>query len=128
VSGTEVPVGAPVVDRIPPPLDIDLAACHGNCAPSQIDLDVPVSSWELNPNDKDDTGAVRREAIWVDYYAKGGSIDGEARLLYDAALGRLTATEIKYSPPDDPGLATFYAVVHDDRDGVTWLQVNVHAR
>ena len=52
----------------------------------------------------------------------------QERLLYDAALGRLSATEIKYTAPDAPGDATLYAVVHDDRDGVTWLQVNVHAR
>jgi hypothetical protein len=33
---------------------------------------------------------------------------------------------VNYTPPSSPGEATLWAVVHDNRDGVTWLQVNVH--
>jgi hypothetical protein len=113
---------------VPAPVHLTFAACNHTCKASTIDLDVPIASWESNPDDVDPTGAQRHEAIWVDYYATGGSIDGEARLLYDSTAGRLSSTETKYTPPDDPGDAKVYAVVHDNRDGVTWIELDVHAQ
>ncbi len=103
----------------PSPISVTIPACHGSCDAVNIDMDVPTSSW--SPGAK---------SIWVDYYAAGGSVSGEARLLYDISAGKTADPKnpITYQPPDDPGPATIWAVVHDSMDGVTWLQVNVVAK
>jgi hypothetical protein len=103
----------------PSPLTVKIPACQGSCNGVSIDMDVPPSNW--TPGSK---------AIWVDYYALGGSLSDDARLLYDINAGQTSDTghSITYTPPDNPGPATIWAVVHDTNDGVTWLQVNVVAQ
>jgi hypothetical protein len=103
----------------PPPVSVTVPACHGSCSGIPLDMDVPVSSW---------TG--QSKSIWVDYYASPGGLSDEARLLYDENAGALSDAKnrVTFTPPDDPGTATLWAVVHDTNGGVTWLQVNVTAR
>jgi hypothetical protein len=104
---------------IPSPITLPaMKACHQTCAAVALDIDVPASSWSPG-----------KKSIWVDYYARGGNLGDEARLLYDVNAGRTSDTghEVMYQPPDNPGLATIWAVVHDSNDGVTWLQLNVVA-
>ena len=63
----------------------------------------------------------------MDYYAKGGHVGSDAKLLYDVTAGRVSDTghEVEFTPPERPGPATIWAVVHDSNDGVTWLPVNI---
>jgi hypothetical protein len=116
-NGTETPIDAG--SALPAPIDVKVPACHGTCPGVPIDLDAPQPDW--TPQSK---------SVWVEYYAMGGNLGAEGRLLYDLTAGRTTDTghEVVYSPPDDPGPATIWAVVHDSNDGVTWLQVNVTAQ
>ncbi len=122
-NGTEIDAGPNGSDGTGNPAPITLPpmkACHGSCDAVPLDMDVPASSWS----------AQQQKSIWVDYYAKGGNVGSEARLLYDVSAGRVTDTghEVMYTPPDNPGPATIWAVVHDSDDGVTWLQLNVVAQ
>jgi len=104
---------------LPPQVNVTLPACRGGCSGVALDMDVPASSW-----------APKHKSLWVDYYALGGSVDSEARLLYDVNAGKVSDTKnpAHYFPPDQPGTATLWAVVHDANDGATWLQVNVTAQ
>ena len=114
-DGTEHDAGAG--SGLPDPIDLKLKACDaGPCPAVKLDMDVAPSSW--TPEAK--------KTIWVDYYAKGGSVDSDAKLLYEVSAGRVSDTghEVMYTPPAT-GPGTLWAVVHDSNDGVTWLQVNV---
>jgi hypothetical protein len=102
---------------LPAPINLSLKACDaGPCPAVKLDMDVTPSSWSLDA----------KKLIWVDYYAKGGSVGSDAKLLYDISAGRVSDTghEVMYTPPAT-GPATLWAVVHDSNDGVTWLQVNI---
>jgi hypothetical protein len=128
VNGAETRTGV-VGTAIPDPVDISLPVCGATCQSVDLDVDVPTSSWEVDPNATASGGGNLHESLWVDYFAMGGSIDSEARLLYDSQAGHITGkgSTVSYTPPPTPGDATIWAVVHDNRDGITWLQVNVHA-
>ncbi len=119
VAGTAIPN---VLDVVAPP-------CTKSCSALAISVDVPASSWELDPNNKDSDGNALHEALWVDYYALGGNLESQARLLYDSHAGKITGTgsTVNYDPPL-LGTTMLWAVVHDSREGATWLQVNVHAK
>jgi hypothetical protein len=128
VNGVETKTGV-AGTAIPNPIDIDVPACTKSCSSVAITVDVPESSWEVDPYNKDANGNPQHESLWVDYYDIGGNLESEARLLYDSNAGKITGTgsTVNYDTPST-GDATLWAVVHDNRDGVTWLQVNVHAK
>jgi hypothetical protein len=110
---------------VPAPVNLTLPACSGGCGQIPLDIDVPSSSWEVDPSDKDANGNPRHESLWVDYFTQTGSFDTDTRLLYDAVSGKVSGTPINYTPPAS-GDDILYAVVHDNRDGITWVQINVH--
>jgi hypothetical protein len=117
-NGTEIDAGG-LGDGLPSAITLPpVPACGSNCNGIPIDMDVPGVNWDGG------------KSIWVDYFAKGGSLSDDAKLLYDTTAGRLSDVghEVKYSPPATPGPATLWAVVHDSNDGVSWLQVNVTAK
>jgi hypothetical protein len=115
-NGVETPIDAG--SGIPGPIAVSVKACGGSCDGVPLDMNVPESSW---------TGQAK--SIWVDYYAMGGGLDDDARLLYDLNAGQVSDSKdpVHYTPTDDAGPATLWAVVHDSNDGVNWLQVNVTA-
>jgi hypothetical protein len=111
------------------------------CPFVQIGPSVPSSSQEVNPEDLDANGNVRKEEIWVDFYSSIThgtapnvqqnfvSFTGDARLLYDpvaGAIGDPEKTDTKFVPPDDPGDGFIWFVVHDNRGGASWVTVPVH--
>jgi hypothetical protein len=113
--------GIPIPDAggaNPAPIAVSMPACDASsCTAANIDIDVPASSW------------VTGKSIWVEYFARGGSLSDEGRLLYDpnAGLTPDPKNPLTYSPPTAPGPATIWAVVHDSNDGVTWVEIDVTA-
>lgn len=95
------------------------ASKTSECPSFTFDVTVPSSSWEEDPNDVVDTQELH-EQIWVDYYQTTGTLSDDARLLYDPTLGPVTPTSTKYQPPMSATPGTFWAVVHDNRGGVSW--------
>jgi hypothetical protein len=128
VNGVETRTGVSGTAE-PAPIDLDVPACGSSCPGLSLAVDVPASSWEIDTGASDLAGTTVRESIYVEYYAIGGNLDTEAKLVYDSQAGLITGTgsTVKYTPPGSPGDTTLWAVVHDNRDGATWLQVNVHA-
>jgi hypothetical protein len=124
-NGAETKTGV-VGTALPNPVDVQFPACVGSCPSVTLTVDVPQSSWEVDPLNKDSNGNPLHESLWVDYYNLQGGVDSEARLLYDSTAGQITGkgSTVNYTPPSS-GSDTIWAVVHDSRDGVSWLQVNV---
>jgi hypothetical protein len=67
--------------------------------------------------------------MWINYYAEAGGVKSEVRLLNDAFKGvnEDFGTEF-YAPKDKPennGMTVVWAVVHDNRGGVSWVGIPV---
>jgi hypothetical protein len=89
---------------------------------------VPASSWELNPDVQDSSGATEHEEIWADFYSSFGSFTDTARLLYDPKTGSLggpDTTDTSFLPPNEEGSGFLWFVVHDNRGGVAWETIPV---
>ena len=107
---------------------VGLCASGAACPENSIDVVVPSSSQEPNPGDVDQNGVIQGEQIWVDYFTTDGSFGSDARLLYDAKSGAVPGTENKYSAPDKAAEGSLWVVVHDNRDGTSWLQIPLHVQ
>jgi hypothetical protein len=113
---------------IDPNAGITIPHCEGDCTATKLFTEVPDSSWEVNPDDKDENGNPQHEQIWVDYYTTLGSLDNDAVLLFDVSAGRLNNATVGFTPPNQPAEGTIWAVVHDNRGGVEWVVVPVHVQ
>jgi hypothetical protein len=125
----------PVIDaltfdgqRVQPGAGITLDNCPAApCPGTPIDVVVPADSQEIDPTNVAVDGTVAREGIWVDYYLTGGKVKYDVRVLYDAAAGRVPSA-VDLEAPAAPGEHELWAVVHDNRGGVAWLEVPIHVR
>lgn len=95
------------------------------CPTTPIDVVVPPASQEHDPSVSDGSA---RESVWVDYYLTGGKVKNELRLLYDVQIGKVPNSADDLEAPGAPGEHTLWAVVHDNRGGVNWIQVPMHVR
>jgi hypothetical protein len=91
-----------------------------DCPKVDVDVSVPPESQESDPSSERG-----REQVWVNYYATGGKFEQEARLLYDVNEGRLGDTEAEFLRPRQPGKHKLWAVVHDNRGGVEWVEATL---
>ena len=54
---------------------------------------------ELDPESTASTGALTKEAIWVDYFADGGSFSGAKQLVFDPRKGYSPDHGTRWTPP-----------------------------
>jgi hypothetical protein len=113
-----------VVDHCPTPSHNGEDA---TCPTSALDVVVPPSSQELDTTNIDLDGSPLREGLWADYYVTGGKVRDDVRILYDARLGKVSSAN-EFEAPGIPGDVTMWAVVHDNRGGVSWTEIPIHAR
>jgi hypothetical protein len=99
-----------------------------DCPTSQLDTVVPATSQELDPADINANGNELREEIWVDYYLTAGKVKSDTVILFDPRLGALSNTADALSAPRSAGAYSLWAVAHDNRGGVSWLQVPFDAQ
>jgi hypothetical protein len=92
-----------------------------------VDTDVPLSDWELTP-DKQDNGGPLHETIYAEYFVSIGKIDDQVRILYDSIQGAVSPTNTKFEAPTDQEDGFIWIIIHDNRDGATWVQVPVHVQ
>jgi hypothetical protein len=119
------PVAGITLDHCPNPSANGQSS--SNCGTTAIDVIVPADSQELDPSNVDTHGNVGRESIGVAYYVTDGRVKDDVRIVYDAELGRVSSGD-DLEAPGAPGDQTLWAVVRDNRGGVNWLQVPMHAR
>jgi len=123
----------PLIDKVTvdgvdldPARGLEVARCttpnKDDCPAIKIDVKVPATSWEPNPN------SGQGEQIWVTYYADVGELENDARLLYDTRSGRVTESDVEYRAPQRLGDGTLWAVVHDNRAGAAFLTVPIRVR
>jgi hypothetical protein len=114
-----------------PALGVTVERCltekERDCKENKIDIRVSDSSWELNPSEVTRDGEIR-EQIWVDWYSDLGKFDNDARLLFEASVGRVSDSAVTFRAPKDPTDGTLWGVVHDNRGGSAWIIVPLHVR
>jgi hypothetical protein len=129
----------PVIDHltfqgatIDPTAGITMPHCTGGndsaCDNLAVDVFVPSSSDELNPDDVSPDGTPHREQVWADYYVTTGTLESDAILLYDAVAGQLPDNPNHYQAPSMPVEGTMWVVVHDNRDGASWVELPIHVQ
>lgn len=119
--------GADVVPAAGITLERCTASKEKDCKENKIGIRVSDSSWEPNPGEVTRDGDLR-EQIWVAYYSDLGSFSDGARLLFEARQGRVSDSDVKYRAPTAVTDGTLWAVVHDNRGGVSWIVVPLHVR
>jgi hypothetical protein len=62
------------------------------------------------------------EQVWVSYYATSGTFKSSTRLINDATRGWNEDNATEFTAPAEPGPVRLFAVVHDNRGGVDWLE------
>jgi hypothetical protein len=117
---TDVRIGDQVID---PHVGVTVAA--GTTI--NVDTDVPLSDWELTP-DKDTNGNPVHETIYASYFVTLGKIDDEVRILYDSIQGKVSPTNTKFEAPDTAQDGFMWIIIHDNRDGATWVQIPIHVQ
>jgi hypothetical protein len=72
-----------------------------------------------------------RETLWVSYYSDFGEFEKDARIIHDGASGYtkdyagIWTPKVTEESPSTPREAHVYAVVRDNRGGVTWVTKDV---
>ena len=105
------------------------ADIDGSCVPHSMNVTVPDSSWELatgSPLEPD--GTQLHEQIWVDYYGTAGTFDSDGKLLFDARTGRVDSTDNTWTAPHPTGDVRLFLVVHDNRDGASFVDFPVFVK
>ncbi|HEY3594161.1 MAG TPA: hypothetical protein VGL13_09805 [Polyangiaceae bacterium] len=96
----------------------------GDC---EIDLkvDVDPASAEQDPGSTDINGHVLHEEIWVNFYATRGEFTRDVRLINDAMSGWNDDNATQFKVPGTAGPVHLWAVVHDNRGGVSWSEGDI---
>ena len=114
-------------------LDCDKVPCIPACAddgssscPSHfIKPVVDRASAEVDQISVDAYGENFQEQMWIDYYVSSGGVKSAARLLNDATTGWNDDYGTEFYAPKKPGVVSIYAIVHDNRGGVSWARQEV---
>ncbi len=126
------PIEQLVVDGQAAPFGFSINRCTEskpeNCAFARIDTHSPDNAQEVREGDLDGEGKTRNEQVWVTYYTSGGRFDADAKLLFDVETGRVPESSNKFRAPSAPGWYRLWAVVHDNRNGINWLEVPFEVR
>ena len=90
-----------------------------------VDIDIPDGTSEIT-DQTDTNGAPLHEQIYASYYGTVGKMDDEVRVIYDPVQGAIDDHHTKFEPGDTPGDGFMWIVLHDNRDGASWVQVPIH--
>ena len=77
---------------------------------------------ELDPSARSPDNQPLREQAWVNYYITAGEMKSSVRLVNDATQGWNEKNEAEYTAPAEAGPVRVFAVVHDNRGGVAWVE------
>jgi hypothetical protein len=66
-----------------------------------------------------------QEMLWISYYATGGRMKSDTRLVNDATRGWNADHGTEFYAPSDPGKVRILAAVHDNRGGVAWSGIDI---
>jgi hypothetical protein len=112
------------VDPANPPR---VAICSGDCPKHAIEPVIDRASAEVDPTATSADGTQRLEQLWISYYASDGTVANDVRLVNDATTGWNDDHGTDWTPPSEPTPAHLWAVVHDNRGGMSWTELDVVA-
>jgi hypothetical protein len=100
---------------------------EADCPATAVDVRVAPSAQE------DDvlaslSGFPAKEQITVQYFVTGGRMKNDASVVYDARSGRIAGDDNGIRAPKVAGDYTLYAVLRDNRGGVSWKSAPFRAR
>jgi hypothetical protein len=75
-----------------------------------------------DPSARTPDGQQLEEQAWVTYYITAGELKSSLRLVNDATRGWNEQNGTEYTAPAEPGPVRLFAVVHDNRGGVAWVE------
>lgn len=68
------------------------------------------------------------EQLWVDYYVDRGGVKSPVKLVNDAQKGFNDDYSTEFYAPKKSGTLSIWAVVHDNRGGMSWVRTEVGVR
>jgi hypothetical protein len=101
---------------------------RADCPKTKLTTVVDDAQQELDPEDRDPDGTLRKEQIWVSYYTTSGQFTDSARLLFDPKRGKIDKNETELQAANVPEVGKVFAVVRDNRGGASWLEVPLRAQ
>lgn len=93
-----------------------------DCTTYDIEVLVDPSVAEIDPDSTGKDGSMLTESVWVDYYADGGDLVRDIKLVNDAVKGFNDNREVTWIPPSEAGVVNLWAVLHDARGGASVAQ------
>lgn len=113
-----------------PCLDVlTLDACvSGECDTTSVQPLIDPASAELDEAASARSSEPLGEQMWINYYATGGEVAEEVRLLNDAVVGFNTDTATDYEPAEAAQVSYLWTVAHDNRGGTEWARLRVCTR
>jgi hypothetical protein len=130
-DAAEDPEAMPVVKRCPLSDDERRApGCSADdpfeaCASYAVDVRVREDIAEPDAQSPNPNGGLLNEIVWVDYHADKGDLDGTVRLITGAVEGYHADHDARWLPPDEPGVATLWAILRDSRGGAKTFRQRV---
>lgn len=102
----------------------------GACAALEVRPQVDPASSEPDPLQSAVAGEARNEVVFVDYLTSAGAVRGGAtNVVIDPTRGPREGFGASWTPPDVAvGEARIWALVRDNRSGLTWWSVDVVVR
>jgi hypothetical protein len=97
--------------------DGDPIECPGYDIRPFYDVSKPA---ELDQVSNDTYGRSNTEQMWINYYTTRGAVKSSARLLNDATKQYNVEFGTEFYAPSTPGPVRVWAVVHDNRGGMSW--------
>lgn len=92
------------------------------CTTYTLKVKVPKDVADDDPESTGLDGEQLKEVVWVSYFADGGNLDGDSKLVSDASKGYQDGHEVTWVPPTEKGTYRLWAVVRDSRGGSTTIE------
>ncbi len=96
-----------------------------SCPDHSIKPIIDRASAEVDQVSVDAYNEAFEEQMWVSYYVSGGGVKSDVRLLNDAKKGWSEDHGTQFHAPKQTGPVHIWAVVHDNRGGVSWVRQDV---
>jgi hypothetical protein len=98
------------------------------CPEVSIQAIVDRSSAEIDSVASEIFGRENEESLWINFFVDRGSLKSDVKLLNDAVEGWNDDNEDQLYAPRETGPLRIWAVVHDNRGGVSWVRIPAYVR
>ncbi|HMJ54443.1 MAG TPA: hypothetical protein VK540_20315 [Polyangiaceae bacterium] len=90
--------------------------------PLKVAIDRASAEIDTDPTAKTPDGRDLQEQMWVAFYLTAGELKSSLRLVNDATRGWNEENGTEFTAPAEPGPVRIFAVVHDNRGGIAWVE------